>query len=338
MNTGSHGSSSPPIGVGALAARRIAFRRIALRRIALRRLLALLVCSVFLCAAPRARAQGQAAGKRLFEQCRALLKAGHLDRACAKCEESIHANSYAIGPWLNLARCHELQGMYASATREYQRVLQMEMARADGRTDRAQLVEALIEALVPKLSKLAVVVPTRIEGMRVRCDGVALDSASYGVPFAVDPGEHRVEVTAPGYQTWSSTVTVGANADRQAVTVPVLESDEAPSGVSPVVYVGFGVGGAAAVLGTVTGIMSLSMVSDLEPDCPNDVCPREREDDVDTMKTLAHVSTASFIVAGAGAAAGLVALLGGDSDDDAESGLSVRPVVGPGAVGLRGEF
>ena len=43
--------------------------------------------------------------------------------------------------------------------------------------------------------------------------------------------------------------------------------------------------------------------------CRNGVCPPSRHDDLDTTKRLATISTIGFVVAGVGAAVGVVGLL-----------------------------
>ena len=48
-------------------------------------------------------------------------------------------------------------------------------------------------------------------------------SGTFGVAFAIDPGEHRVEASAPGRVPWATTVTIGREADSQIVAVPSLE-------------------------------------------------------------------------------------------------------------------
>jgi hypothetical protein len=130
---------------------------------------------------------------------------------------------------------------------------------------------------------------------------------------------------------------------------PAAESDTA--GISPWAWVGFGVGAAGLLTWGITGGVSMSMSSDIKDDCPNDVCPPEREADIDTAKVLAHVATAGFVVGLAGCTLGVIALVAtAGSDGDGAGGASnatddtrvravvVRPHVGPGYVGVSGTF
>ena len=110
------------------------------------------------------------------------------------------------------------------------------------------------------------------------------------------------------------------------------------SGLSPVAIVGFAVAGAGVLVGTITGIVHLTETSALEDECPNSVCPPDRQEDIDDTATIGHVSTVSFIVAGAGAAMGIIAAVLSDSGEPEQSGSIVRPLVGPGFLGLEGRF
>ncbi len=123
-------------------------------------------------------------------------------------------------------------------------------------------------------------------------------------------------------------------------STPADEPDESePSaGLSPLVYVGFGVGGAALLVGAITGGISLSNASTLQDECGGDVCPTDRQEDIDSMITLANVSNVSFALAGVGAAVGLIALLVFDSDESKAQEATVKPQVGVGFMGFSGRF
>jgi len=57
--------------------------------------------------------------------------------------------------------------------------------------------------------------------------------------------------------------------------------------------------------------------------------------------TVSHVSTASFVAGGVGAAVGVLAwvLDEGDEPEGSENGgLVLRPILGPGGLGVSGRF
>ena len=141
------------------------------------------------------------------------------EEACIKFAESVSTHA-SVGPLLNLARCHEKAGRTATAFSEYSQAARL--AQEAGQKDRATTASELAAALVPKLSRLAIMPTMPLEGMRILRDGAEFEDAGWGVAQPVDPGEHHIEVSAPGYQTWSTSVSVGADRDQKAVVVPAL--------------------------------------------------------------------------------------------------------------------
>jgi hypothetical protein len=81
--------------------------------------------------------------------------------------------------------------------------------------------------------------------------------------------------------------------------------DEGPSVVPWIVT---GIGGAALIAGTITGILALDATSTLEENCPNDVCNldyEEYDDDLDSAETLVALTDWLLLGGGIVAAAGL---------------------------------
>lgn len=104
----------------------------------------------------------------------------------------------------------------------------------------------------------------------------------------------------------------------------------------PVSCIGFGLGSAALVTGAVTGGLALAKSTELETACATDgSCPAYRAGDIESMRALSHASTASWVVAGVGLAAGIGALVFYEVSDDE---VSARLVVSPGSAGLTLSF
>jgi hypothetical protein len=222
--------------------------------------------------------------------------------------------------------------------------------------------EQLEAALVPRIPSLTVIVqnePPPI-GLRATIDGAAVPGEALAFPIKVNPGMRRVVVAAKGHLSAEQSVEVverhavdvrfRLEVDPNVPTEPEAAVDDAPAasgdsgGISPVAWIGFGVGGACLVVGVVTGALAMSQSSDLEEACPNKRCPPSREADLDSMTALSHTSTVTLVLAGVGAGVGLVGLLalsGGEeepSTDDADEVGALRLLVGPASLGVEGRF
>ncbi|MBI4704116.1 MAG: hypothetical protein HY744_23655 [Deltaproteobacteria bacterium] len=120
---------------------------------------------------------------------------------------------------------------------------------------------------------------------------------------------------------------------------PAEHDGPAPSGVSPLAYVGFAVGGVGLVAGVVTTALVASRVSALEDECPGKLCGPDQRGDLDGANTLADLCTASFIVAAGGVVTGLAGVvLSVSGGDERREAVVLRPSVGLGAVGLAAQF
>jgi tetratricopeptide (TPR) repeat protein len=166
-------------------------------------------------------ASDPSSAEQLFAEGRKLMSEEKYEEACAKLAESQRLDP-AGGTLLNLALCHEAQGRYASTWTELREALNV--ARKDGRRDREKMATELLVAVELKVSYLVFKLDAVIDtpGLVLHLDGTALGRSSWQYPVPIDPGTHEITVGAPGKQTRSMTVTVGAIADYQPVTIPVL--------------------------------------------------------------------------------------------------------------------
>jgi len=122
------------------------------------------------------------------------------------------------------------------------------------------------------------------------------------------------------------------------------QAEEGDLGLPAVAWGGFGVAAVGLALWAVTGSISLAQSESLKEDCSGGHCPEDLESDLDTARSLAHVATIGFVVAVTGSAVGVIALLTAQPDDSDSAagadatGVSLRPLIGPGFVGLGGRF
>ena len=179
-------------------------------------------------------------------------------------------------------------------------------------------------------------------------DGVALGSASMGVPLPVNPGAHVLVVKSTAFEDTTENVTIAegeqkkielkVGAKKAAVAAPPSTgpgTGEDSRGLGPLVFVGFGVAAVGIAVGSVTGIMTLGRGSDASKDCPGGKCATQTQADAaQSGKTLGTISTIAFAVGVVGAGVGVYGLLFAKP----KSNASVAVTLGPMGGGVRGTF
>lgn len=290
-------------------------------------------------AAHAASPADQAAAEVLFNEARKLVAAGNHAQACPKFAESQRLDPTAGGA-LSVADCFEKIGKLASAWGAFK---QAEMISRDS-GDSARQAEAAkrAEALAPRLAKLVITVPppARAPGLEVKRDGSVVGEGQWGSAMPADKGEHIIEVSAPGRKAWSTVARVEADGGSVSVDIPELAaatsetSASTGAGGSKQKTAGFvvgGVGAAGLVVGAVIGGLSLKKMNDAKANgrCDADLatCDATGLALHDDAKSLAHGSTAAFVVGGALLATGVVLILTSPKAADTTApagGLQVR--------------
>jgi len=161
------------------------------------------------------------AAEALFEEGRRLVASGSFAEACPKFADSQRLDP-SPGTLLNLASCYEKVGRTATAWATYREAASA--ANAAGRTEYVATAQRHAEALAPRLARLTVQVEHPLAGLQISRDGVRIDPAAWSLPIPIDPGNHTIEATAPGYKAWASSVDVAQDGAQASVTIPVLEA------------------------------------------------------------------------------------------------------------------
>lgn len=300
-------------------------------------------------------AADKAAAEALFDEGRKLMAAGNFEDACPKLEASQRLDP-GVGTMLNLADCQQKTGKTASAWAQFREAISA--AHNAGSLEREEIARSRARELESKLSYLTI---ETWKGQRVQVtrDGEPVDEAVLGSAIPVDPGAHVISAAAPGKRSWSTTVQVGATADRVSVAVPILpddqgratgvlpaargESAERPSGAGSIstqrvlAIVAGGVGVVGLGIGVGFGLKAASRWDDAKSGCnpyPNN-CGAQSARLADAAKSSAMVSTIAFAVGVAGVAGGLVLWLTAPKHS-AERSASLD--IGPASVLLRGRF
>jgi hypothetical protein len=300
-----------------------------------------------------------AAAESLFREGKRLLDAQDYGGACPKLAESYRLDP-GTGTLLALALCHERAGKSASAWSEYAEVIVR--SKHEGRADRVQMAQERVTALEPRLSMLTIEFAKGVDAIpsiEIKRDGVPIGPASWATPLPVDPGHHHVEATAPGKLAFAGIVTVGPDADRQTVIVPMLNDDlgarsaaaatrevePSPAESSRFRTPGLAVGGAGLAgiaVGSVFGIVAITKNNESKANCDsNDFCSVAGKADRNDARTAGTISTISFAAGGALLAGGIAMyLLGGPHRTPSGAGLVVTPGVSAGtiSIGARGAF
>ncbi|HHH28603.1 MAG TPA: hypothetical protein ENK57_09695 [Polyangiaceae bacterium] len=194
-----------------------------------------------------------------------------------------------------------------------------------------------LELVSPKIPRLTIMVEGVKGGTATATlddDPVALDEE-----ILVDPGPHVVRAEADGYVPASEDFIL-EEFDLKDVT---LRLEEAPRALWPLAYVGYGIAGTGALVGAITGALSLRDAQTVKDACDGsgDTCPSGIP--LDRSRTLAHVSTASFVVAGVAATVGTIGLVLSLSADDSspessDPGVEASLSVGPAYVDVTVDF
>jgi hypothetical protein len=273
------------------------------------------------------RVEDKALAEALFRDAKALLEAGKVAEACAKLAES-HRLDPKPGTILNLASCHEKQGKTASAWAAYNEAAAI--ASRAGQAEREDYARQQAAVMEARLSRVRVDVVDPPPGLSVTLDGRPLSAAVWGTAIPVDPGEHALEASAPGYDRWTTKLLANAGPATLPVQIPGLKplATVAPPPPPPVVIApppppvvvappsdasgrrvaGFVVGGvglAGLVVGSIFGVRTFSKKSAGDLLCKGTKCTQAGLDLQDQAATSATISTIGFAVGLAGVGAGI---------------------------------
>jgi hypothetical protein len=242
---------------------------------------------------------------------------------------------------LQVARAQMALGQLLEARVSLRRLLSQPVAADEPRAFTAARREAtrLSAELARRTPSLAVELRHLSPQARawLTVNGVSWTRKRLATPQKMNPGDYQIVVWVDGAAMLKRSVRL-REGDREVVRIDVPPpTEDERTGPSPLVYVGFGIAGAALVVGTVTGALSLVRAAEVKEACfSDDLCPRSVEPLQNESVALAHVSTASFAIAGAGAVMGLVALIGQPEPTTGQRGA--RLVLSPGGAAVRASF
>jgi hypothetical protein len=323
--------------------------------------LATLAVAFVASAASAAQAQAQeasggdlAAAEALFAEGKRLSAAGEFADACARFAASMTLVP-RLGVQLNLADCYEHVGKTASAWVAFGEAAALARRIGDPRETFARQRQ---DALVPRLTRLRVsIAHPDVDGFSLLRDGVRVAPSVYGVEVPVDPGDHRIEASAPAHVTWSTQVVASGAGAVVTVVVPELDRTPPPPSVplvapptrdahddrrrvTPLVWITAGVGAVGIGTGVAFGTAARSLWQQARPDCdPSNNCSDAAYARLQRSRRDGDLSTVAFGIGGVALATSLILYLRG-SRDRARSTLRLVPALTSSAAGaaLGGAF
>lgn len=298
--------------------------------------------------APAARAEDPsatetAAARALAVEGLKLAQANNCAEALPKLEraEKLYHSSVVAS---RLGECYVNVGRLVEGTEILRKVLR-EPQPADATPaltkalDRAQRT---LDAATPRIAALTIKIAA-VQEMRVKLDGNVVPTALLDGEVPADPGEHSIEVTAPGFLKSGTRVSV-SEGEKKSVTLTLARDPNAPlapapaatdpiSGAGPATansrtapppvdsaprpapapapnrtaaYVSLGLGVAGVATGGVLGYLTLTQKSTLDEQCPGSVCSPTQQEDLDSARRMGTLSTIAFGVGGVGLVLGTV--------------------------------
>lgn len=280
--------------------------------------------------------------------------------ACAKFDASYQIDP-ALGTLFRLADCYDRIGRTASAWALFSEA--KARAQAAEQSTREAIAAERVKELEPRLSRLGLNLGASafLTGLELRLNEVVVPQASWGLALPVDPGEQRVRLSAPGYESWLGTVTVEAGPGVRRVSLPKLQRQSATSrsGTGPVFskdpsesrpyprWLGYSVGGAGLVglgIAGLFGYRAYDLNQQSLEQCSSEnanACTRRGDSLRDDAQRAASVSTGLAVAGGALLIGGVtLTLLSPGTEKPAASSLRLRAAASRGgaSAGLEGGF
>jgi hypothetical protein len=289
--------------------------------------------------------------RELFKEGRELRQNGDLRRALDRFKAA-HAYGQTPVTALELGRTHVQIGELVEGREVLLSVARMKVQPDE--TDKS--AQARAEA-----AELAEEVKKRIPTLSVKLAGVASDSAAqltvdgFAVPIVglsgirkANPGKHVVVARAGTHEETRNVELeegktqeiaidlAGTGAAGGGPTPPVVAPDTTGKKISPVTWIGLGVGVVGVGVGTAFGVIALGKASKVNDACTGTHCPPSTKSDVDSGRSAATISTIGFAVGGAGLIAAAVGYL--VLSKPSASALRVVPFVTANGAGVDGRF
>jgi hypothetical protein len=294
----------------------------------------------------------KAAAIAAFDEAAEFMRSGEVASACAKYQESYTLDPQ-LGTLLHLGYCQEQLARLASAWLAFRDAADWAKKVDDKRQGVAEQRAKMLE---PRLSRLQLTVPTNLpSGTTIRRNGNVIPSAVFRSAMPLDLGSYEITVSAPGHQTWTSTIELTKEGQVLNLGIPTLQKlpeplappeaetspEEPERSLGSRKWPAFVAGGVAVAGGVVWGVFGVqSMQTKAEAQQATGLGQwllQEKAYEQGTIATVGMIATG----VGAVAAITLWAVLPGrkaSSPQASESPVAWQLQVGPSHVQLGGTF
>jgi len=279
----------------------------------LRRRAAFLTLILFFSVPARAETTDKAAAIAAFDDAAELMQSGQLEPACAKYQESYTLDPQ-LGTLLHLGYCQEQLAHLASAWSAFRDAADWAKKVDD---KRQALAEERAKMLEPRLSRLQLTVPRDLPAdATIKRNGKLIPPAVFRTAFPLDLGHYEITVSAPGHQTWSSTVELTKERQLLNLHIPSLQKMPKRAAGKPdpdagaaerslfarkwPAFLAGGVAVAGGVVWGVFGIQSIQAKADAE-----DATGQTQQELQQKAYNRGTVATVGMIVTGTGAVAAI---------------------------------
>lgn len=300
--------------------------------------------------------QERALAEALFQEGKRLGEEGRVAEACAKFEESERLEA-APGTLIHLGACYAETGKTASAWAAFLTVAEFAQRTHDGA--RAALARRLAGELEPRLSHLVLSIKQPARGMTIHVDGHSRGNGGLNTALPMDPGEHLVEVTAPGRLTWAQRIDIEPGPASETLDVPPLREAAAQSRtlpmrrlslspkptmnlvqesqVSKVGLVALGIGVLGLAFGSYYGMRAIGQTKDADQYCSGRLCTQQGIQGHDRANVSAWLADVGFAIGVVGLAGGAYLTLSSHiARRPGQQALWIQG--GSGRIGLGGTF
>jgi hypothetical protein len=256
------------------------------------------------------------------------------------------AQSYRLDPLpgalFTLAECRARAGKVASATRDFERYLELTASLPDDQRaqqqERIPVAERRRRELDARVPRLTIEAPADLPSdVLVELDGAALSRQQLGVPLALDPGPHRLLVRVAGRESDIRITLAEGELRRIRLAVPrerelapapaatpaiptaippprvstgdTATDDVAPSGLLIAGWTSVAVGAVGLVVAATAGLVLLGKKDTIDANCSGTACNDVGLAEAEDVPTLDTLGTSAFVVGGVLTTAGLVMLL-----------------------------